>query len=63
MHGEARGVGRPRSQRGAALVELAVILPLFVLLIFGMIEAGWAFAQANDVRHGAREGRRRREEC
>jgi hypothetical protein len=27
-------------------------------MIFGMIEAGWAFAQANDVRHGAREGAR-----
>jgi hypothetical protein len=37
---------------------MAVILPLFVLMIFGMIEAGWAFAQANDVRHGAREGAR-----
>lgn len=47
-----------RSQRGAALVEMAVVLPLFVLMIFGMIEAGWAFAQANDVRHGAREGAR-----
>jgi hypothetical protein len=46
------------SERGAALVEMAVILPLFVLMIFGMIEAGWAFAQANDVRHGAREGAR-----
>jgi len=49
---------RSRSQRGAALVEMAVVLPLFVLMIFGMIEASWAFAQANDVRHGAREGAR-----
>jgi Flp pilus assembly protein TadG len=47
-----------RSERGAALVEMAVVLPLFVLMIFGMIEASWAFAQANDVRHGAREGAR-----
>lgn len=47
-----------RSERGAALVEMAIILPLFVILIFGMIEASWAFAQANDVRHGAREGAR-----
>ena len=49
---------RHNRQRGAALVEMAIILPLFVLMIFGMIEAGWAFAQANDVRHGAREGAR-----
>jgi Flp pilus assembly protein TadG len=47
-----------RSERGAALVEMAIILPLFVILVFGMIEASWAFAQANDVRHGAREGAR-----
>ena len=48
-----------RSQEsGAALVEMAVILPLLVLLLFGVIEASWAFAQANDVRHGAREGAR-----
>jgi Flp pilus assembly protein TadG len=47
-----------RPERGAALVEMALILPLFVLLLFGMIEASWAFAQANDVRHGAREGAR-----
>jgi hypothetical protein len=40
------------------LVEFALVLPLFVLMLFGMIEAGWAFAQANDVRHGAREAAR-----
>ncbi len=45
-------------ERGAALVEMAIILPVFVLLMFGMIEASWAFAQSNDVRHGAREGAR-----
>lgn len=49
---------RSRSQRGAALVEMAVVLPLFVVMLFGMVEAGWAFAQANDVRHGAREAAR-----
>lgn len=30
-------------------------LPLF-LLLFGILEFGWAFFQLNDVRHGAREG-------
>jgi Flp pilus assembly protein TadG len=40
------------------MVEMAVLLPLVVLLLFGVIEASWAFAQANDVRHGAREGAR-----
>jgi len=49
---------KPRKERGAALVEMAVVIPLFVVMIFGMVEAGWAFAQANDVRHGAREAAR-----
>jgi Flp pilus assembly protein TadG len=43
---------------GAALVELAMVLPLLILLLFGIMEASWAFAQQNDVRHGAREGAR-----
>jgi Flp pilus assembly protein TadG len=45
-------------ERGAALVEMALVLPLLVFLLFGIIEASWAFAQQNDVRHGAREGAR-----
>lgn len=47
-----------RGQRGSTLVEFAVLAPLLFLLIFGIIEFGWAFAQFNDVRHGAREGAR-----
>lgn len=46
------------NQSGAAMVELALILPLLLLVLFGIIEASWAFAQQNDVRHGAREGAR-----
>jgi hypothetical protein len=44
--------------RGAVLVEFALLSPLFFLLIFGIIEFGWVFAQHLDVRHGAREGGR-----
>ncbi len=47
-----------RDERGANLVEFAIVLPLLVVLLFGIIEASWAFAQQNDVRHGAREGAR-----
>jgi len=52
--------GKPErgGQRGAALVEMAIVLPLLLILLFGIIEASWAFAQQNDVRHGAREGAR-----
>ncbi len=34
------------------------MLPLLLALLFGLIEMSWAFAQVNDVRHGAREGAR-----
>lgn len=46
------------SERGASLVEFALVLPVLLVLLFGIIEASWAFAQQNDIRHGAREGAR-----
>ncbi len=49
---------RKDRERGAAAVEFAVILPLFVLLIFGTIEAGWFFSQQVEIRNAAREGAR-----
>ena len=39
-------------------MEFALVVPLLLALVFGIIEASWAFAQQNDVRHGAREGAR-----
>jgi len=64
-------VGRPRSYRtreetirgpdqsgrdgGAALVEFAVLLPLLLSVLMGIVEFGWALSQQLDVRHGARE--------
>ena len=47
-----------KGERGAALVEMAMIFPVIIMLLFGVIEMSWLFAQANDVRHGAREGAR-----
>lgn len=32
-----------------------MVLPLFLLLVFGIIEFSYAFAQNNEVRHAARE--------
>ncbi len=49
---------RTRSEEGAALVEMAIVLPLFILLLFGIMEAGWAFSQQVEVRNAAREGAR-----
>ena len=45
-------------ESGASLVELAMVLPLLVALLFGLIEMSWAFAQVNDLRYGSREGAR-----
>ena len=44
--------------RGATLMEFAIIMPLLVLLLIGIVESSWLFAQYLDVRHGAREGAR-----
>jgi Flp pilus assembly protein TadG len=44
--------------RGASLVEFALVAPFLLLLILGMVEFGWLFAQNLDVRHGAREAAR-----
>lgn len=44
--------------RGANLVEFAILMPLLMLLLLGIVEFGWIFAQNLDVRHGAREGAR-----
>jgi Flp pilus assembly protein TadG len=49
---------RRRGERGAALVELAILAPLLILLVLGIIEFGWLFGQFNAVRHAAREGAR-----
>jgi Flp pilus assembly protein TadG len=53
-----RPAPRMHGDEGAVLVEFALIAPFFFLLICGIIEFGWIFAQDLDVRHGAREGAR-----
>ena len=45
-------------ERGVALVEMALLTPFLVLLLLGMIEFGWLFAQNLDIKHGAREAAR-----
>ena len=46
------------SERGANLVEFAILAPLLIIMVLGIVEFGWLFGQFNDVRHGAREGAR-----
>ena len=40
------------------MVEMAFVLPLFLVLVFGIIEFSFAFAQNNELRNLAREGAR-----
>ncbi len=57
-----RGLARPRcvAERGTAIVELALVLPVLLLLVFGTIDFGRAIyintALANAARDGARYG-------
>lgn len=46
------------SRRGAAVVETAVVLPVFILVVLGMIEVGRAIMVAQLVENAAREAAR-----
>jgi Flp pilus assembly protein TadG len=58
LDGDGGAAVRRLDDSGAATVEFALVAPLLVFLVFGIIEFGWLFAQHLDVRHGAREGSR-----
>jgi Flp pilus assembly protein TadG len=47
-----------RRDDGSALVEFALISPLVIMLVFGVIEFGIAYNQQIEVRSAAREGGR-----
>ncbi|MGA7272470.1 MAG: TadE/TadG family type IV pilus assembly protein [Acidimicrobiia bacterium] len=46
---------RRNKELGASLVEFALVAPLLFMLLFGMVEFGWAFAQNLDIKHITRE--------
>jgi Flp pilus assembly protein TadG len=54
---DARG---ERDERGAAAVEFALVVPLLIILVFGMITTGFTYSDhlsaTNAVREGARYG-------
>jgi Flp pilus assembly protein TadG len=45
-----------KNARGLAAVEAAILLPVVLLLVFGMIEYGWMFLKAQQVQGAARSG-------
>jgi Flp pilus assembly protein TadG len=49
---------RSRGERGASLVEFALVLPVLIILIFGIIDFGFAFNSYIELRSGSREGAR-----
>ncbi len=47
-----------RRVRAAAVVEFAVVLPLLLTILFGIIEYGWVFMVRQTLQTAAREGAR-----
>lgn len=48
----------PHGERGTAAVEFALLMPLLLLLVLGVIDFGRAFNAKLTVTHAAREGAR-----
>jgi Flp pilus assembly protein TadG len=53
-----RAAGGRSAESGAALVEFALVLPLLLILLFGMLDFGKAFNYWIDETHLANEGAR-----
>jgi Flp pilus assembly protein TadG len=49
---------RSNNDEGASLVEFALLMPLLILLVLGVVEFGFKFGQFNELRHAVREGAR-----
>ncbi|MBI4581749.1 MAG: pilus assembly protein [Planctomycetes bacterium] len=50
------GIGRRRWHReGAATVEMAVVTPILLALLFGIVEYGWVFMLQSNLTNAARE--------
>jgi len=49
---------RPKEEKGATLVEFALLVPLFVVLLFGLVEFGLAMYSKGIMTNASREGAR-----
>ena len=49
---------RPEAERGAAAVELAIILPVILLIVVGILEFGREYSRYQVLQGAAREGAR-----
>jgi Flp pilus assembly protein TadG len=55
---EASGAGHGDRERGQDLIEFALIAPVLILLLFGILQTGLIVMQYNTVANAAREGAR-----
>jgi Flp pilus assembly protein TadG len=51
-------IGPSRTSRGQALVEFALIVPIFILLLIGVFDVGRLVFASNDASHAARDAAR-----
>jgi hypothetical protein len=51
-------MGRKSSERGQSLVEFALVLPVFVLILFGLFDLGRAVYAYNTISNASRESAR-----
>lgn len=49
---------RRADERGASAVEFALLAPIFIMIVFGIISFGLVFAQQLGLSNGARQGAR-----
>lgn len=47
-----------RNEEGAAVVEFALVLPILLLIVFGIVDFGRAFYTVNNIISAVREGAR-----
>lgn len=58
QHWSARHHARAAGERGAAMVELAIVIPVLVILLLGIVTTAAVYNQKLSLTNGAREGAR-----
>jgi Flp pilus assembly protein TadG len=53
-----RAVRKRRSEAGTSIVEATIVLPVMILLVFGIAEFGITYTQWNSLTNAVREGAR-----
>lgn len=49
---------RDRGERGAAIIEFAIVMPVLIILVFGIVHFAIAFNRYQGIHAAAREGAR-----